>query len=350
MASLGGGGAEKSSALLSEMLIDFRYDVHIITILDRIDYNFKGQLLNLGKLKSEQKSLLNKIKRFLVFKNYIKANSFDYIIDSRPRKGLFNEYLISKYIYKSCKVIYCVRSYNTQVYINSKQFFAKLLYRNAYKIIAVSKEISNKLKATYNFKNLAVIHNPIDNNLIADGSKADEAENYILFYGRLDDDVKNIKLLLKSFSESNLIEANFRLKILGEGKDRALLEDYVNELDVASYVDFLGFKTQTSLIVSKAYVTVLTSRYEGFPRVLIESLALGTPVVSVNCKSGPSEIVIDEYNGLLVENYNQQAFTTALNRMVADKKLYLHCKSNSKLSVEKFHKDVIALQWQNLLK
>jgi glycosyltransferase involved in cell wall biosynthesis len=66
----------------------------------------------------------------------------------------------------------------------------------------------------------------------------------------------------------------------------------------------LPFNSNPFDIVQNARFTVLTSHYEGFPMSMVESLALGTPVVAVDCNSGPREIVIDEYNGLLVENYN----------------------------------------------
>jgi glycosyltransferase involved in cell wall biosynthesis len=63
--------------------------------------------------------------------------------------------------------------------------------------------------------------------------------------------------------------------------------------------------------VQNARFTVLTSHYEGFPMSMVESLALGTPVF-VDCNSGPREIVIDEYNGLLVENYNVKSSRNCL--------------------------------------
>ena len=69
-------------------------------------------------------------------------------------------------------------------------------------------------------------------------------------------------------------------------------------------------------ILNNAKFLALTSRYEGFPRVLLESLSTGTPVISVNCKSGPNEIIAHEVNGLLVENFNIKKLSEAFNRFV----------------------------------
>ena len=110
--SLWGGGAQKSSANLSFVLSKLDYDVHIISILNQIDYEYQGKLLNLGKLKDQNDSIFGKIK-LLVKRVYyfnvttapasssnflviwlkvikllsIVSKSFLYLLNSTPYKG-----------------------------------------------------------------------------------------------------------------------------------------------------------------------------------------------------------------------------------------------------------------------
>jgi len=83
--------------------------------------------------------------------------------------------------------------------------------------------------------------------------------------------------------------------------------------------------------------------------MLVESLAQGTPVISVNCQSGPSEIISDTQNGLLVPNNNPDLLSQAMNRFVTDNELYKLCKHNAKKSIEKFHIENISKDWKQLI-
>ena len=215
-------------------------------------------------------------------------------------------------------------------------------------MVGVSKAIAEKVKEIYNFENVTSIYNAISAE--DDYLKAETKDNYILFFGRLDDDVKNISLLLEGYSKSILPSQNIKLKILGEGKDLEKLKLKSNDLKLASNVQFLGHLSNPSALVKSALFTVLTSKYEGFPRSIIESLALGTPVISVDCKSGPNEIIEHNSNGLLIENNNPEALADAMNQLFEDKALYLQCKNNSKSSVAHFSEANIVQQWQSILK
>jgi glycosyltransferase involved in cell wall biosynthesis len=91
-----------------------------------------------------------------------------------------------------------------------------------------------------------------------------------------------------------------RLMILGEGDDRAELEQLAQQLGIAAEVAMPGFVDNPFAYVSKAAVFVLSSIFEGLPTVLIEALAVGTPVVATDCKSGPMEILQGGQYGKLV--------------------------------------------------
>lgn len=120
----------------------------------------------------------------------------------------------------------------------------------------------------------------------------------ILGVGRLEGQ-KDFPTLIRAFG---LLRARrrARLIILGRGSQAGELDRLARELDVRGDVDFPGFVTNPAAWMAGADVFALSSRAEGFGMVLAEAMAVGCPVVSTDCMSGPREILEDGRYGSLV--------------------------------------------------
>ncbi len=107
-------------------------------------------------------------------------------------------------------------------------------------------------------------------------------------------------------------QQHVRLVIIGEGDEQPKLESLVNKLGIRDDVDFHGFVDNPYSYMANASVFVLSSAWEGLPTVLIESLAIGVPVVSTDCPSGPREILKNGLYGTLVPVANEEALAQGI--------------------------------------
>ena len=346
---LAGGGAERCSAVLSQFFVANNCSVHHVIVIDRVEYAYAGEILNLGKLKKGGFNLLDRIHRFQILSRFFNQNQFDFIIDTRVINKQWQEYIITKFIYNA-PVIKMVHSFMTNLYFPKTTFLAKSIYSNTKKIVTVSNAIEAKVIEKYKYNQVATIYNPIDFEFIEKQSKfnIDVDFDYILAVGNMNTNVKQLDKLIDCFSKSNLPSSNIKLLILGEGDLISEYEKQVLSLNLQNKVIFKGKIENPFPYYKKAIFTVLTSKNEGFPTVLLESLACETPIISFDCQSGPSEIIINNENGILVENQNKDKMIAAMNEMISNKKLYLHCKNNAKSSVEKFSIQNIGNQWLQL--
>ncbi len=346
--SLSKGGAERSTALLSKMLHSSGFEVHLVTLNDDIDYLYAGNLINLGLNKPKKDSILSRFLRFKKFRSIIKNENFDYIIDNRNRQFALKELFYLNYLYKGNNILYVVRSFNLSQYFPDIKYVRKKMINTCKGIIGVSKAISTTINNSYHTNKAIAIYNPI-----AEFDKSNVLtinDNYILYLGRIEEVVKNLSLLLTAYKNSVLPEYTIKLKILGDGPDKNWLLQKIKDLDLMELVEILPFTPNVYPYLKNAKFLTLTSRYEGFPRVLIESLSAGTPVISVDCESGPNEIIKHEDNGLLIENFNSNKLSKAYNRFVLEEELYLHCKQNAEKSIEHLKIENIAAQWTKYLK
>lgn len=346
--SLAKGGAERSTSTLTKILKDQGFDVHLVLLNDAIDFDFEGQLLNLGTDKTVADSPWKRFRRIKKLRRYLITENFEFVIDTRPRRSVPIEWIYLNYVYLNFKLICIVHNSKLEKYFTTNKWIAQMIIKKSSKIIGVSQTITENINFTYNTKKALTIYNSVTD-LNQQQSEFSSQKPYILFLGRLDDNHKNFSLLIAAYKQSILADNDVQLYIVGDGPDKDLVQQEIDTNKLQDSVKLMSFTPNVYSILNDALYLVLTSRYEGFPMVLIEALSVGTPVISVNCRSGPSEIIHHEMNGLLVENHIPKALAQAFDRFLLDTDLYNTCKSNSKQSVSHLNQRIIGKQWSKIL-
>ena len=128
--------------------------------------------------------------------------------------------------------------------------------------------------------------------------------------------IKDYATLLQAFARLRQ-QVDARLLILGEGECRPALEVQARQLGIEASVFMPGFVKDISSYYQQADLHVLSSTGEGLPTVIIEALAVGTPVVSTDCPSGPREILCHGQFGRLVPVGDAAALALAMSDSLA---------------------------------
>ena len=171
---------------------------------------------------------------------------------------------------------------------------------------------------------------------------------FILALGRLRF-VKGFDLLINAFGKIANKYPDWKLIILGEGRERTALEDLIQQLDLSKRVALPGLHKSPNESLLKSDIFVLSSRWEGFPNSLAEAMALGACVISTNCQFGPQEIITNEVNGILIENENSDQLAQTLEKLINSKELREKLSLNAKKILEKFGEEHIANVWKKLI-
>lgn len=173
------------------------------------------------------------------------------------------------------------------------------------------------------------------------------AGRVIAAMGRLSDE-KGFDLLLDAFAQAELADRGWSLVILGEGPRRQALIEQATSLGIASNVSLPGRTREPDAWLRHADIFALSSRYEGFPNVLVEAMQCGVASVAFACDSGPSAIVRDGIDGLLVPDQDVSAFAQALGRLADDEPLRVRLGTCARDIVKRFSRGAVYRQWQTL--
>ena len=325
LTDLGGGGAERVMVNLANGLAARAYEVELLLVKREGVYlsqlSPKVRLIDLGTNK-----LLLSLPKLVAYLNSTQPENLITALEDTNVVAILARLVARLTAFKkgsvsakqATKLIVTVHNNLSQEVKGGKgfkrrlvPFFLKWIYPFADSVVAVSKGVAADLESLgIQPQQIQVIYNPI---LTADFDRLAAAvpaagQGYewliqqevpvVLGVGRLVPQ-KNFELLVRAFALARQARP-LRLIILGEGSQRAMLGDLVRRLDVAESVVFAGFVSNPLAYMARADLCVLSSDWEGFGNVLVESMGVGTPVVSTDCPSGPNEILAGGLYGQLV--------------------------------------------------
>tara|TARA_B100000989_G_scaffold298980_1_gene291605 strand:+ start:2479 stop:4650 length:2172 start_codon:yes stop_codon:yes gene_type:complete len=312
ISSLSGGGAEGVSVNIANSFAEDGWQVDLVvlhlknaTYLDRVLDKVNLVVLNVNNARYStfplMKYIRNKKPDIIFVFNYELA-ALLVIIRTITR---FKTKIIARNMNTFSKVSIISKEKNLWIRVVVR-FLIDKFYSKADHIVNQSHAMREDLISVHpQLKdNSSVIYNPVAKH-IEDYANSNDLNNikkrdYLLCVGRLEKQ-KAFHYAIEGFAGIASKFPNLRLKIVGKGRLEKELRQNAIDFGVEDRVDFEGFQKHMIPYYLYAKATLLTSIYEGYPNVLVESITLKTPVVAFDCPSGPSEIIKDEINGYLVK-------------------------------------------------
>ncbi|WP_318487462.1 glycosyltransferase [Photobacterium leiognathi] len=319
-------GVQVVTLRLAETLTTMGYRCDLITLNSDQDLLLPKNVQhhNMGLEKSISYRTASKyVEGFLSYLNALE-------MDDEPFRAIFSVHGETNDIISFIddeRLVHCIHNSDEYSY-NNKNWFKKLKFKrrfsqkiNGKHVVCVSYGIKEFVDQYFSGKYLSVstIYNPFNVDKIIEQAEQPPVyslpEDYIVFVGRLEKQ-KNVFLLLETISK---LKSDISLVIIGQGKLKDKITDSAKVLGISDRVIIYPFCHNPYPIIKRAKLLALTSIYEGLPTVIIEALILGTHVMSTNCPTGPSEILVNSLNKYLIDSYDAEKIANKIDDILLDK-------------------------------
>jgi len=226
------------------------------------------------------------------------------------------------------------------------------VYRRASAVVSLTQEMGRALVEDYRLEpgRVVTIHNPVDvddfRTRASGATRPWQGDGpVVVAAGRLVRQ-KGFDILLRAFAAMRAGES--RLAIIGEGPERDALAIQAAALGVNGRVIMPGHVANPAQWFAHAAAFALSSRWEGFPHVVVEAMACGTPVATFDCPHGPGDIVEDGKTALLVPPQDAHSLARNLDRLLRDRELAGRLRDAAQRSANRFSAPAIARTYATL--
>ncbi|MDF0708334.1 glycosyltransferase [Flagellimonas okinawensis] len=315
--SLGAGGAERVVSYVAQEVDSSKFISELLVIGFEKDnrYEIKGIKVH---FLNEPRVLTSIPKLF----GYLRKNNPDIVLSAIGHLNTIMA-LISpffrktKFIGREVNVLSVLKNYSTT---SKKRLFPvpnyiKLSYPLLDKIVCQSNDMANDLITNYNIspEKISVINNPItaDFKLKEISTKPHDYVFKLITVGRLAKQ-KGHPRILEALSK---LKIPFHYTIIGDGPEKGNIFEIIENLDLSEHITHVPHTNKVSEYLCENDVFIQGSYVEGFPNALLESCAVGTPVVAFKALGGIDEIVVDGVNGYIAEDVED--FSNKITRILS---------------------------------
>lgn len=313
------GGMQRAISNISNALIDY-YNIYIVFFeTEYPDFKFSGQLVHICTKKKNRfdkfNAVLKYFKRPIYLNKFLKDTKIDVVISFGEVSSLYNIFSFYK-----CKKIVSVRvsineNFKKGFHSLIVKSFLPLVYNLSDHIILVSADLEKEiLPYIIKKKRISIIQNLYPIKKIQEEGNVKINDQYFWLYKK--EYIVNIgslsfqkgqDILVKAFAKSKFYKSGGLLVLVGRGPSELKIKKIVKDLGIENSVIFTGHQSNPFPFIKNAKLFVLSSRYEGFPNILIEAMALGTQVLAFNCPTGPKEILNEDLSVCLVNGCNEHS-------------------------------------------
>jgi len=348
ISSLGPGGMERVMSELAECFCQKQIVVHLVLygIKPEIFYHLPVNII----IHKPSFRFNNRLRIWFTLKTFIYLRSE--IKKIRPDSVLsFGEYwnnfvLLALYGFK-CPVYVSDRCQPDKSLGNFHNLLRKFLYPRAAGVIVqtnIAKDIYQRMLPE---AKLYVIGNPIRTIVKEPGILK---ENIVLSVGRLIK-TKHHDELIRIFVKVN--PSNWKLVIIGDDANRqqnkARLNALIKELNAEDKVLLAGTRNDVDTFYKKSKIFAFTSSSEGFPNVIGEAMSAGLPVIAFDCIAGPSELIQNKINGLLIKLFDYEEYERSLIILMKDDSLRKSMGENAQSSITRFSTKIVSETYYSVL-
>lgn len=186
---------------------------------------------------------------------------------------------------------------------------------NVHKVVTLTERQQTDLQKLFPDMPLVKVNHPV---LPVPAQSVQRDPDTVVFVGRLSYQ-KRLDHLVEVFAKVSRARPQTRFEVYGVGDQAQWLNDAISDAGLSGVVHLRGFTERPLEAFASAALTVMTSYFEGLPLTILEAMSVGTPFVAYDLNYGPSEVIRDGLDGVLVENGNSEAAADAVVALLNDK-------------------------------